>query len=284
MATDPYAAPKSRVADLPAAVGGFIPEGRGVPTGNGWKWIVDGWRLFVRQPGVWVLVMLILYLISALLSWIPLGGIAMGLLLFVFAAGVLLGCAELDHGRQLELRHLFAGFGGHLGKLVLLGLLFLVAQIVLALVAAGLGAAALLGVMGGGASDSGAIARALTMGLLAVLVALALLVPILMLVWFTPALVVFQDLGVVGALKSSFAGCLKNIVPFLLYSAILLVLSIIASLPLLLGLPRVWSMFTESPVKAGVIAALLLLPGWLALAPTLAGSVYASYRDIFYPS
>jgi uncharacterized membrane protein len=56
-------------------------------------------------------------------------------------------------------------------------------------------------------------------------------------------------------MKQSFSGCLKNIVPFLLYGAILLVLSVLASLPLLLG--------------------------WLVLGPVLAASLYTGYRDIY---
>jgi uncharacterized membrane protein len=56
-------------------------------------------------------------------------------------------------------------------------------------------------------------------------------------------------------MKGSFTGCLKNVLPFLLYGAVLLLLSVIATLPLLLG--------------------------WLVLGPVFAGSVYASYRDIY---
>jgi len=91
--------------------------------------------------------------------------------------------------------------------------------------------------------------------LLAVLVMTALLLPAVMAVWFAAPLVVFHQLGALEAMKQSFAGCLKNIVPFLLYGAILLVFSILASLPLLLG--------------------------WLVLGPVLAASLYTAYRDIY---
>jgi uncharacterized membrane protein len=56
-------------------------------------------------------------------------------------------------------------------------------------------------------------------------------------------------------MKASFTGCLRNILPFLLYSVVLFVLSIVASVPLLLG--------------------------WLVLGPVFAASVYTSYRDIY---
>jgi uncharacterized membrane protein len=59
----------------------------------------------------------------------------------------------------------------------------------------------------------------------------------------------------IEAIKESFMGCLKNILPFLVYSIVLVVLGVVASIPLGLG--------------------------WLVLGPTLVGSVYASYRDIY---
>jgi uncharacterized membrane protein len=77
-----------------------------------------------------------------------------------------------------------------------------------------------------------------------------------MAVWFAPSLVVLNDLGIGDALKASFAACLKNIVPFLVYGVIGFGLAIVATIPFGLG--------------------------WLALGPTLAASVYTAYRDIFY--
>ena len=58
------------------------------------------------------------------------------------------------------------------------------------------------------------------------------------------------------AMKNSFVACLKNVVPFLLYSVILLLLSFVASIPFGLG--------------------------WLVLGPVIAASLYTSYRDIFF--
>ena len=92
--------------------------------------------------------------------------------------------------------------------------------------------------------------------LLAWLIALALMVPVVMAVWFAPPLVVFNELGAFDALKASFLGCLKNIVPFLIYGLILFGFAILASIPLCLG--------------------------WLVLAPVIAASIYTSYRDIYF--
>ena len=258
MATDPYAAPRSRVADVPARGedGRFIPEGETVPAGNGWKWITEGWDLFKRQPGIWILLIIVFILISFLLALIPfVGSIASNVLWPVFAGGFMLGCHELARGGELQLGHLFAGFRDHLGRLALVGVAYIVALIVVVLIAfavtgAGLGFGALLGTAGRGAGPG-----VMTI-LLATLVALALAVPVAMAFWFAPALVVLNDMGIADALKASFTACLKNIVPFLVYGVILIGLAIVATIPLALG--------------------------WLALGPTLAASMYAAYRDIYY--
>jgi uncharacterized membrane protein len=258
MATDPYTAPRSRVADVPAAEaeGSFSADGRAVPAGDGWTWITDGWELFKRQPGTWILLLIVFVLISVVVALIPvLGSIASNLLWPVFAGGIMLGCRELAQGGELAVGHLFAGFRDHFGKLVVVGILYLVALIVVVIVAfaitgAGVGFGALMGTDRGGAEMS------VTAILLAALVALALIVPVVMAVWFAPTLVVLNDLGVGDAIKASFRACLRNVVPFLVYGAIGLGLAIVASIPFGLG--------------------------WLVLGPTLAGSVYAAYRDIFY--
>jgi uncharacterized membrane protein len=91
--------------------------------------------------------------------------------------------------------------------------------------------------------------------MLAWLVALALSIPIYMALWFAPALVVLREMAPVEAIKESFLGCLKNILPFLVYSIVLMVLGIVAAIPLGLG--------------------------WLVLGPTMIASVYVSYRDIY---
>jgi uncharacterized membrane protein len=76
-----------------------------------------------------------------------------------------------------------------------------------------------------------------------------------MAVWFAPALVIFHDLAPLAAMKASFAVCLKNMLPFLVYGVILLVLCFVAAIPMFLG--------------------------FLVLLPVLIGAHYASYVDLF---
>jgi uncharacterized membrane protein len=91
--------------------------------------------------------------------------------------------------------------------------------------------------------------------LVALLVALALLVPLLMAYWFAPALVVLRNMTAMDAMKLSFVGCLRNIWPFLVYGVIAFILMMIAMIPFGLGM--------------------------LILVPVLNASIYVGYKDVF---
>jgi hypothetical protein len=231
-----------------------VSSGRSVGAGQGWTWIADGFGLFKQAPGTWIALVIVLFVILLVLAFIPwLGAIATFLLMPLFVGGLILGCRALQGGGELELSHLFAGFKTHTANLVVLGALAIGGWIIVMLpVVAIVGVGAIVGVMRGDAA--GAIAMGSSF-LLAWLVAMALSIPIYMALWFAPALVVLRGLAPVAALKESFLGCLKNIGPFLIYGIVMLVLSVFATLPFLLG--------------------------WLVLGPVAIASVYVSYRDIY---
>jgi uncharacterized membrane protein len=259
MSSNPYAAPKAPVADAAiASQGNFVPGGHGVEAGHGWNWIVGGWELFKKQPGMWIGLIIVALIITIVLAIIPfIGSLALMIIGPVFGGGIMLGCKALSEGGELELGHLFAGFKERFGSLAAIGAIYLVASIVIALVVGLVTGAGIFALMSGGRDPSAGQAAGAVMGMmLAVLIMFALLLPVWMAIWFAPALVVLNQRGAVEAMKESFWGCLKNIIPMLVYSVILFVAAIIAAIPLGLG--------------------------WLVLGPVLAGSLYASYRDIYY--
>jgi len=232
----------------------YVAGGRAVDAGRGWDWIASGWELFKKQAGMWIALVLVALVIFFVLALIPVvGSLATFVLQPVFAAGVLLGSREVDEGRELEISHLFAGFKQKFAQLLTVGAIYLGAAIAIALVVGLATGASIFAVMSGAGAPA-TPAAALTV-LLALLIMLALLLPVIMAVWFAPALVLFHDKNAVDAMKESFSGCLRNIVPFLVYSIVMLVFSLIASIPLLLG--------------------------WLVLGPMLCTSYYTSYKDIY---
>jgi uncharacterized membrane protein len=171
----------------------------------------------------------------------------------VFGGGLMLGCRSLQRDGTLEMGHLFAGFKEHTAPLLTLGALALVGWIIVLLpVIAIVGTSAFFGAGRGDAAGIGAIGGGFLLGML---VALALSILVYMAFWFAPALVALRGAAPVAAIKQSFAGCLRNIVPFLVYGVVVFVLSLLATLPFGLG--------------------------WLVLGPVLVGSIYAAYRDIY---
>jgi uncharacterized membrane protein len=257
--SNPYAAPASRVDDIAGTSTALrlIPEGRAVPAGHGWQWLASAWDLFKRNPGAWILITLIFLGIVMLCSWIPfIGFVATYVLSPVLLGGVMLGCAELERGGSIEVSHLFAGFREKTSSLVVVGLLYLAGGMaILVVVGLTFGFSLIPVFLGQAQPDVGA---ALQIFLLAALVMLALSIPLVMAIWFAAPLVMLHDMKPVDALKASFLGCIKNVVPFLIYGVIAFLAAIIATLPLLLG--------------------------WLVLGPVIMGSVYTGYRDIFTES
>lgn len=252
-ANNPYAAPSAPVADVAQAGrdGHLIEGGRAVPSGNGWLWIAQGFDLFKMNPGIWILNSIILFVLLVAVQLIPfLGFIGLYVLLPVFVGGLMLGCEALRRNEPFEVGHLFAGFRDKFGPLAVLGLLYLAGIIViflLIMVFAGVGVMAMF--------TGNNLNMSMTMLLLVALIAIGLSIPLLMAIWFAPALVVLHDVRPLDAMKQSFAACMKNLVPFLVYGIIGLVISILATIPALLG--------------------------WLVWVPTLYASAYTAYRDIF---
>lgn len=229
-------------------------EPRAVAVGQGWAWIVGGFELFKKQPGMWIAVVVLLFVILVVLSIIPiLGSIAAFLLMPVFTGGLMLGARSVAQGGPLEIGHLFAGFSNQTGNLVILGAISIAAWIVVMLpVMAIVGFGAFFGASQGGVAGAGGVGASF---MLAFLIAFAMSIVIYMALWFAPAQVVFRGAAPVAAIKASFAGCLKNIVPFLIYGIVAFVLAIVAAIPLGLG--------------------------WLVLGPVLVGSVFVAFQDIY---
>lgn len=230
----------------------YVPGGRTVAAERGWSWIAEGWRMFLRAPGLWIGMILMLAVIFVALNFVPLvGPFATIVLQPVFAAGLMIVCAKIDKGEAPEFGDLFAGFQKRFGILAAVGAIYLagfIAILVAAAFATGVGAFSI-------ASVGTLTPEMATTLLLALLIVTALMLPLAMAVWFAAPLVLFQEQGAVDAMKASFSGCLRNIMPFLVYGVIGFLFAILASVPAMLG--------------------------WLVLGPVAAASVYTSYRDIY---
>jgi uncharacterized membrane protein len=249
---NPYQAPQATVDDAPPAPSALASGPNSVAVGNGATWISDGWNMFRQAKGTWIAIAVIELIIFIVLSAIPVVGQLVSFFIpFLLAGGLMIGCQAMHRNEQFSIGHLFAGFQSHLQPLVVVGAIYLAAFVAILAIAAfftGGGVfAAFLGM--------GSVGSALSTLMISVLMVLGASIPLAMAVWFAPALVTLHDMPPLEAMKLSFTGCLKNILPFLVYGVIGLVLAVVASIPFFLG--------------------------WLILLPILTASVYAAYRDIF---
>jgi uncharacterized membrane protein len=73
---------------------------------------------------------------------------------------------------------------------------------------------------------------------------------------FSPALVLLDGMGPMEAIRQSFHGSLKNMLPLSVYGLVALGLLFLGAIPLGLGLLVVW--------------------------PILTAAIYAAYRDIYF--
>ena len=256
---NPFAPPSAAVLEpAPQGPSRFVPEGRRVGASRGFSWFGEAWTLFLRAPGTWIAMFVVFAVAWIVLSIIPLGGLVVSACYPIVAAGIMLGCRDLEQGKSLGFGHLFAGFGPHAGKLLGVGLIYL-AGVVLIGFLVGIGMALTVPMIARSGSHpnlTGFLAMAPIM-LLVALVALALSLPLIMALWFAPAIVIFNGGGSMAALKSSFHGCLKNFGPFLLYGIAGFVFAVLAAVPVGLG--------------------------FLVLGPVVWATMYTGYRDIFEP-
>lgn len=255
---NPYSTPE---ANLLEPEKGEMHAPTNVPAGHGWAWLAGGWWYFKQNPVAWIMACLTWILLSIGISMIPLiGSLAVNLANPVITAGFMTGCRAQDDGKDFTIGHLFAGFSNNTGQLILISAIFIGAVILLMV----LGAAGVFGTMNMLGIDtvdpqSSEIATEMVespASVIPLLVIGLLLAPLMMAYFFAPALVALDDMKALDAMKLSFRGCLKNLLPLTLYGLLAILLMILGSIPLGLGL--------------------------LIVLPLLTASMYAAYRDIYY--
>jgi uncharacterized membrane protein len=234
-------------------------ESRKVPAAHGWMWVKHGFWLFKKAPLLWMVLTAIGVVGLFGISMIPIVGDPLSTLLFpALLAGYMFGCHALARGEELELAHLFSGFYHNAQRLVALGGINLVAQLlILGLMMATGGSAVVNAMMDDKtASEDPSVLIASFQGAgYAITLGAALFAVLMMAMQFAPMLVIFRNMAPFPAMRASLRAFLRNMLPFTVYSLMLVPFAIVASLPMMLG--------------------------WLALLPVVIASLYATYRDLF---
>lgn len=222
-------------------------KARRVAPGRGWAWIVEGWRLFTKSPGLWMAMTVVYFVVTAAASYfIP---IFEFFIMLALHGGMVYGAAALDQGQGLEFWHLFQTFRdwNPLKRILALGVILLVALAVIFILARTF--------IGGGGTMEG---EGSTMSAIDPLgLTLVLLVGLLfgMTAFYSVPLIMLARITTLQAIPKSLSACLINILPLLVYGLVGVALFVLAAIPFGLG--------------------------FLVLNPVLSASAYASYRDVF---
>jgi len=255
-----------------------------VPTNNGKLWLISAVKMVKKAPSSWlgmasfIMFMLLIPGINYLASFlIP---VAMG--------GIILGCRHDSPEQPLKFDHLFAGLKQDTKNLLLvsayyaLGSLIISLSTYLILLLLGIDYQEVLVQMMPPQSElineeqSVKWATQLLASdtplffLLGILISLALMIPMIMAVWFAPALIVLQKLPALTALKISFKACKDNFLPFLVFGLvafgylilIYFIIFIFMMIIPLLGFP-------------------LLVLSFVSFFAVSLATIYTSYQDIF---
>lgn len=248
------AAPSAESASGPQ----FNPDANLVDAGKASAWYGYGFDLFKANAGVWIGMLIVLFVIALALAVVPvIGSLASNLLMPVFFGGLMLACQAHAEGKPVTFDFLFAGFKDKFGALVLIGLIWMIGILLITIVAGFFAAIFFGGAIAAGAvtGSAGLMGLGISAMLGFILLAVVVSIPLAMAIWFAPALVVFQNVAPFDALMMSLKSSLKNWAAFLLFFVLYIVFAVLATIPLGLG--------------------------WLVLGPVLVGAMYAAYRDIF---
>lgn len=231
---------------------------RRVTSGRAWDWTVYGWRLFIRDPGVWIMMYLVYLVIEYGLPLVPTAGpLVLSFIAPALTAGLLFAAREQDSGRPVHVDQLFRAFRDRnvASRVLVLGLIGLGFKLIsLAVGVASLGGV-LVAVLTGRLAASALVPTLALGGAFGLLVAVTLGLVLAMLLYYAVPLVMFNAAHPIQAIRSSVAACTVNILPLTLLSLI----------------------------NAGLYlaVALSLGVGIVVVGPITIGSMYAGYREVY---
>ncbi|MBS0320710.1 MAG: hypothetical protein JSR18_09230 [Proteobacteria bacterium] len=262
------------------------------PPQQGALWLRQSFAMFRAARLPWLVLLFLYYFVILVARIIPFLAYVLPVLKPVFAVGFLAAAWSQERGGRPRPADLFRGFRANLVALVLLGL-FLMAGMTLATLATSLvddGKLIDLFVHPPALdahTDPDAAGRRVEAVFadgrvqLGMMLAVACALPVLLAMWFAPALVVFQDRGALSALGTSLRAALANWRAIVTY--VLCVFALMAVVPaLLLTIIGVLGSFGGDALRV-VLTFVILMPYLAIVMATLQISDYVAYRDVFHP-
>lgn len=239
-------------------------EPRAVLAGRGLKWLTEAWALIMKEPAVFIAMSVISLVAIFVINLVPLlGSLAVSLLWPAMMAGFFLAFKHAKQRQSVTANDLFEPFKAP-ASLIAVGGMYVLAGIVLMLV---LGIIAFISIgsitelVDGQINIARMGAGLITLVLVSIPAALALAMAFM----FAPVLVHEHQVPVIEAIKRSFSGSLRNILPFVLFFFI-------------------WFVFFIIIGSISIIPLIGWLIGMLAMIiylPLFCGALFCAYNDIF---
>ncbi len=254
---DPYRAPSAELEPRPQNEEGdiILQPPRVVGVGRSFGWIAEAFNMFRHYPLPWILTGLIQFGMGMLLGLVPFAGGALSTMInSVVLGGVMLGCAAQEFGEDYSINYVFLAFSRPY-KLISVSLIYTVVSYVILL--------SVLGPFGRtlifGGLDPQTMEQQLEAMSGPILLTAVLMIPLIMATWFSIVLIALHNVSVVDAVRLSFQGCLRNLLPMIVLGLVFcLALGILFSIGM-------------APFAIGV----------LVMYPIMFISTYTAYRDIF---
>lgn len=230
--SSPYSAPNVDVINESDDASALSDSPNSCDAGSGLAWIKEGFGIFKNNAGLWIAMMIVYMVLFIGISIIPIiGSIGAIILGPLFTGGLMVAARNSENG-SMEFGDLFAGFKDHFGSLAAVGFIYFGLVLIPMIVMFGVGFG---GLLGGDMATEGPDMASMTPFFVAGGVFMIILLPVMMGLIFSPPLIIFHDMGAWSAYKKSMGAFMKNILPFIVFFIISMVLGILALIPFGLG-------------------------------------------------
>lgn len=246
-----------------------------LPASRGLRWLSDGFRIFRKRQLLLTLLIIGYWVTMIVVGSLPFfGQLVATLLIPVFSVSLMNAYRIVERNAVLPPHLLFSGFQQNLRTLLILGGIYFAGTALI------LGATSLV--------DGGGLFRMAVLGqradesaagedssVAAVVLAIGLSLPFMMAYWFAPVLAAWHGLSAGKSLFFSIVACLRNWRAFVVYFVSIIIFGML--LPGLIVAAMTILLPGGGEVMSVALSSLLVV----VLMPTLYGSFYASYRDVF---
>lgn len=206
---------------------------------EGVNWLASGWKIFVPQWLMWIVLTLIFIGITLVCNLIPVvGALIYSAVTPALMAGIMWTAREVERGKDLDAVWLFEGLRDPEKRtpLLILGGLWLGLTVIATLLFFAIVGTSAMSIATSESIDAQISPQMVLSISLGALVTLAIQLVGVMALFYAVPLVMFDGLVPAAAIKTSFRACLTNFLPLLIYGLALLVLGVLAIVPFFLGL------------------------------------------------